>query len=103
MLYSPQREVRREEWSWMAFAKTRRALTLTAEERERLSTLTKSRKASGLTPARARILLGFADRQPLAVIAAVRASGTRGARGRAAARPMHILGRLGSPPPRPGR
>ena len=69
MLYSPQREVRRGEWSWMAFAKTRRALTLTAEERERLRTLTKSRKASGLTQARARILLGFADRRTLAAIA----------------------------------
>ena len=47
MLYSPQREVRRGEGSWMAFAKTHRALTLTAEERERLSTLTSRARRAG--------------------------------------------------------
>ena len=53
----------------VAFAKTRRGLTLTAKEREQVTTLAKSRKASRLTQARACVLLGFADRRPLATIA----------------------------------
>lgn len=53
----------------MAFPRTRRALALSVQDRDRLSAAAKSRKASRLTQARARALLGFADRRPLAVIA----------------------------------
>ena len=55
----------------MAFPRTRRALALSVEDRDRLTALPRSHKASRLTQARARAraLLGYADRLPLARIA----------------------------------
>lgn len=53
----------------MPFASTRAALTLSAEDQERLTALAKSRTASHVLKMRAQVLLGYVERRPLSMLA----------------------------------